>query len=161
MVPRREFWVIRMSVVLPRRPARFRPPPHAWRRAASLLAGAILFAATLTAGTRFAYCAAMGPFAGAHCACLTAASRTAQAPALERSDCHRVVVVGALPAGSLESRGASVPSAPRQEIATAPVQGDAIGTELMSLRDPHPSRQRAGPARPASAARSRLMVFLL
>jgi hypothetical protein len=150
-----------MSVVLPRRLTRFRPSACAWRRAASFFAGAILFAATLTAGTRFAYCAAMGPFAGAHCACLAAASRTAQAPGLERSDCHRVVVVGALPAGSTEPRGASVPSAPRQELATAAVHRGAIGMELMPLRDPHPSRQRAGPLGPASAERTRLMVFLL
>jgi hypothetical protein len=149
-----------VSVVLARRLARSRLSPYAWRRAASLLVSAMLFAATLTAGTRLVYCAAMGPFAGSHCACLEAASRSAQAPALERSDCHRVVALGALPAGSTEYRGASVPSAPRSELGTA-VQGGAIATALLPLRDPQLSRQRAGPAGPASAERSRLMVFLL
>jgi hypothetical protein len=133
----------------------------AWRRAASLMLGAILCAATLTAGSRFAYCTAMGLFAGAHCACLARAGRTAANPAIEPTDCHGVVTVGALPAGALEDRGAPVPAAPHVDRAPVPTPDDAWRVAMAPCLEAYRTRPREGPAWPADAERTRLMVFLL
>ncbi|HTB74319.1 MAG TPA: hypothetical protein VK762_13805 [Polyangiaceae bacterium] len=131
-----------------------------WCRAAALFLGVILLAATLSAGSRVTYCTAMGPFAGSHCACVAQASRTAQAPAVESTDCRRVVTAGALPASISEARAASVPAA-RKMVFAATAGRVRAASPIAMYTDGHPARQRAGPSPPASAERTRLMVLLL
>ena len=142
-----------------RRIPRPRTTAGRWRIAALLL-GAIMLGAMLSAGTRFAYCTTMGPFEGAHCACMARATKAFPAPSLEATDCHQVVTVDALPTATPEARSAPVPPAPHGVGVASPAPVGSPPSIAITLA-PRGARQRAGPARPAHADRSQLMVFLL
>jgi hypothetical protein len=149
----------RSRVVLPRHASRSRTTPGRWLRPAALLLGLVLLAATFAAGSRYAYCTAMGPIAGAHCPCATKAPRAAHDLTIQSTDCHRIVTVGALPQST---RGATTTSVPVARLAGLfPSQtGRALAFEPATMVvASFTAQQRAGPS--ASAARARLMVFLL
>lgn len=145
--------------MLPRHASRSRPTPGLWLRPAAVLLGIILLAATFAAGSRYAYCTAMGPIAGAHCPCAAKAPRAAHDLTIQSTDCHRVVTVGALPQGTPGGTGTTVPVARLAGLIPSLTGGArAVEPAAMAVAS-FTAGQRAGPS--ASAARARLMVFLL
>ena len=130
-------------------------------RATAVLLGAVLIAATLTAGTRYAYCVAMGPLAGAHCACAAKRAVAARALTLQPTDCHRLFTVGRLPSARQAAAGASIPVLPRSTLLSSFSVHDFAFEPTDVLTAMARARQRDGPPRPIHADRTRRMVFLL
>jgi len=152
----------RLSVpraVLPLRPSRFQATPSRWLRAAAALSALVLMAATLSARARYAYCAAMGPIAGMHCACGAKALRAAEGLTVQAADCHRVVTIGALPLGTRLAPVTDVPFPPLVRIISSVTGHVPADERTATLARSFQARQRAGPS--AKGARTRLMVFLL
>ena len=119
----------------------------------------MLLAATFAAGSRYAYCTAMGPIAGAHCPCAEKAPKADHHLAVHSTDCHRVVTVGALPQSTWAAQSPSVPFPPLAGHIPS-LTGRALAVEPFSMvMAALTAQQRAGPS--ASTARARLMVFLL
>lgn len=145
--------------MFPLRPSRSQATHSRWLRAAAALCALILVATTLSAGARYAYCTAMGPVAGMHCACAAKATRAAKRVTVQATDCHRVVTIGALPPGTRTAPLMDVPLPPLVRIISSPTGQVPADQRTAMLARAFQAQQRAGPS--SKGARTRLMVFLL